>query len=1115
MSGHTAVGKQWTALSTIGGWRCRFLTAVSGGKDSTRFIFVIGLLVLGILCAGGVTAQPGGAPPGPPSGPPGGPPSGPPTGETPPSTPPPAPAPETTSTEDKATEEDTGLQATVIDVSFPDQKLTEVADLLSTLGGVNINVSGSVDPKILVNYSVKTEKTIRQVLDDLASLYDLWVDTAPDGSVTIRPGKEKPTKAEDIKEKTFPVRFSRPSEILDLVRTFLSSSEKADAIALDSQKVIVVRDIPEALARIEEFLNRVDIPKQSTVFPILYGDPQEIADIIKERLPDLEEGALTVDVANSQIIVKTTLENLAEIQLLIETLDVKKEIRVFTVSFHEVEDIVDMLEELNLLSEEGTLVSNEYTGKLIIQDTSERLDRIAEAIKVYDTPRPAVFVEAEIMDVNAAYSFGWSPTLTVGDVKSAARVGDDTGTVLLDDEMIVNLAGTDAFSFAALDAGTLLAELQAKESDSDSKTIASPRLIVERGEEARLNVGSEEPIGVRSYSNSIYNQSDIVTQRVREVGIRLIVEAMNISERGYTELYIGLENSSVPPDGRIDIGGGTTGLRVLTANIETTAVLKDGRTLAVGGLLTRDYSQSSGGTPFLNRVPLIRYFFSNLAKADTKRKLLLFVTPHILNLDSPTQKYMQDEDAFAQLEGKRKVTIGKDSGLAGIEDLTGSATEISSEEGETDEGKWVNVGGKWGFYDENGRFVDRTSEFMGAIAQEGEGEGQEKITLTPNGKESEASTASQLLRQLKEPALPAQPALQPEVPVIKEEAPAPPVEPVELKKEAVPTPEKAPEATEPQPKPSPKVGEVLSGEASVSAMRGSANSIGKFKGSLRDLIRRVGSESGVKRFGISRSIDQKTFDSEVEIDATGKTFDQIMKEGLEKKGLNLRYRKSDPPQILKTESNETSSPPPASGTPAAPAPPAPTAPPAGPPSTQPQSKAIFEGDDPWTESPASRGWNPQDRPGASESGDWSTLSGTQASAGRSPAPTQQREPWEVSYQSDHASAPRSYQSLSAPAGFERMNQPPTMTEDAWDQLLDGYTPSDINQEDLSSDTIAGPARHTEVRTAPRRGNPNLNPPTKVSAEPASMVVSHSKSEVPKKKGAWSKIKKLLTPGRQE
>ncbi len=74
-----------------------------------------------------------------------------------------------------------GLDTPIADVSFPNQKLTEVADLLSTLGGVNINVSGSVDSKIRINYVVKTEKTIRQIVDDLGELYNLTIDYRPDG----------------------------------------------------------------------------------------------------------------------------------------------------------------------------------------------------------------------------------------------------------------------------------------------------------------------------------------------------------------------------------------------------------------------------------------------------------------------------------------------------------------------------------------------------------------------------------------------------------------------------------------------------------------------------------------------------------------------------------------------------------------------------------------------------------------------------------------------------------------------------------------------------------------------------------------------------------------------
>ncbi len=1148
MSGHTAVGKQWTALSTIGGWRHRFLTAISGGRYSTLFLLIV-LLVLGVFCAEGVFAQPAGAPPGPPPGGRG--PGGPPPGGPPAGGPPSAPADTAVSTSSEAASTESGeseakgMSTPIIDVSFPDQKLTEVADLLSTLGGVNINVAGNVDPKILVNYSVKTEKTIRQVLDDLASLYQLYIDTAPDGSVTIRPGSDKPTKAEDIKEKTFPVRFSRPSEILDLVRQFLSSSPSADAIALDSQKSILVRDIPEALARVEEFLNRVDIPKQSTVFPIMYGDAQEIADIIKERLPDLEEGALTVDTANSQLIVKTNLENLAEIQLLIETLDVKKEIRVFTVSFHEVEDVVDMLEELNLLSEEGTVVSNEYTGKLIIQDTPERLDRIAEAIKAYDTPRPAVFVEAEIMDVAAEYKFSWDPTVTIGDaVGNSATVGDDTGTVLADGQSIMNLAGSGSFSFATLDAGKYLAELQANESDEDTKTIASPRLIVERGEEARLTVGSEEPIGVSSYTSTYSTSNNYVTQRTREVGIRLIVEAMNISERGYTELYLGLENSSVPEDGRVLIGGDTYGLRVLTQNIETTAVLKDGRTLAVGGLFTRDTSQSSAGTPFLNRVPVIRYFFSTLAKADSKRKLLLFITPHIINLDSPTQKFMQDEDAFSKLEGKSTTTVGKDASLAGIEDTSGLSTETAGEFEAPAEEKWVNVGGKWGFYDKDGQFVDRTAEFTSAFGKEGEAEGTEAAPQASNLKESAAPAASGLLRQLTEPAVtpgqaaPAEAAPTEAAPTAPEASPEPKAEAVQPKKEPATTSgkptttEKPAPTTEAQPKTTPKVAEVLSGEAAMSAMRGSSNSIGKFKGTLHDLIRKVGDDSGVKRFGISKSIDRTVFDSEIEIDTTGKTYDQVMKEVLQKQGLEIRYRKADPPQIYKAASKESTKPaptttapatPPAAPTapaptaPAAPAPAAPTAAPVEAPAAQPQTKA-FGNEDPWSEPPASRGWTPVEEPASSRGQKWSTLSGSQASAGEvysAPAPTPQKESWEVSYQSNDSLTPGRPHRLSAPAGFERQNQPPSMSEDAWGRLLDGQTPGEPSQTRLPSGAVVTPARYSQPQTTTSRGASGVYQSSTVPAEPASLLISQSKPVTPEKKGAWNKIKKLFTPGRKE
>jgi type II secretory pathway component GspD/PulD (secretin) len=1019
-----------------------------------------------------------------------------------------------------AGEETKGFETEVSDLTLQGSTLPELVDLLATLGGISINVAGSVEPKLTVNLNVKTPKTLRQVLDDLANQYNLYIDyqTQPGGAL-IRPASEKPTKTETILEHTFPLRFNRPSELIDLVRNFLSDRPQADALPLDAEKAIVVRDIPEAIARIEEFLNRVDIPKQSTVFPILYGKAEEIANLIKERLPDLEEGAITVDTANSQLIVKTTLENLAEIQLLIETLDIKKEIRVFTISFHDVEDVVGVLEDLELLSEEATIAANENTGRLIIQDTPDHLDRIAEAIAAYDTPRPAVFVEAEILDVNADYNFNWNPSLTFSD-GIPGETKFSAGSDLFSGQRILNIAGTGSFEFAALDAGNVLARLKATESDTDAQTIASPRILVERGEESRLNVGSEEPIGVRSFSNStlVGTSRDIVTQRVREVGVRLIIFARNISDKGYVELEVGLENSR--PGARIDIGGGTTGLQVFTTNVETVAVLKDGRTLAVGGLLQRNQSTSSGGTPFLNRVPLIRYFFSNLARSDNRRKLLLFITPHILNVDTPLKKY-REENAGGP------VTLGEEKHGKTVQGETLSPTSKEwSKEGET---QWINRNGKWGYLDQDGRFVDRTDLFLGAYQKEGEKEQpvvarpipangpsasellkglEEAPPESPQETEAAHSKAKEVLKKAPAPEkLPVE--LAPPKP--EEEKPAPPDVPEKAEEAPAPTtpPAPSPSAEPPQaeaPSPSPRAPRLpskpaVTGEAAVKALKTSADSVGKFKGTLRDLIQRVRSDTGVQ-FSINSQINRSLFDAPIEVDGTGKTYDQLMQQALDPHGMVYRGRKTEPPQIL----NKTSgAPAPIKAAPAPPPQPAPAPP------SQPQSRANTSQDDPWAEPPVAGGWASQGKRHAGQglaSEEWTALSSTlkKKPVNTGPAPSPQTEDWEEPLQTEEPVAPSSGRRLSPPSGFELRSSAQSVSNEEWDRMLNATAPG-LGSADSSAPSPV--SRHTALSSRASQVPVNPGP----SAAPASYVrptgAELSSTTHAKKKGAWSKLKGLF------
>ncbi len=808
----------------------------------------------------------------------------------------------------EAGEQGTGLETLVEDLNVAGDNLRELVELLATFGETNINVVGTV-PQTKVHVILKN-KTIRQILGELEVQYNLFIDYQ-DGNTLIRPGSERPQEELKLIEKDFRLNFSRPSEVEELVTPLLSNLPNAAIQAIDDLKVIRVSDIEEAVARIEAFINQIDIPQQSHVFRILYADAEEVASIILERLPDLEETAITVDIANSQLIVRTTLENLNEIQLLIETLDIRKEIRVFHISFHEVEDVIAILEDLELLSPEATIAPNEFTGKIIIQDTPERLDRIAEAIRAYDQPRPLVFFEAEILDVNADYNFDWNPTLSLQDsARQLTGSSSDDINIIQDGNTFLEVSGSGAFEYQHLEAGDYLAALQTMESDSDVQTIASPRVLVEMREEARLNVGSEEPFGVRSFTTSFTGVgSDFVTQRVREVGVRLIIYVRNISEAGYVEMELGMENSSL--GGRVDIGGDTQGLRVLTTNVETVAMIKDGRTLAVGGLVQRMESENSGGTPFLNKVPVIRYFFSTLSTQDTRRKLLLFVTPHILNVDSPMDKFRDEGGESYSVLGSDEFDIGKVN-TANFVDSPAAGSQ------------WVNRGDRWGFINSDGRFVDQTDIFLSAYSAEEE-PAADQMTFEDNA-EPGGPSAKELLDQLDGNGE-YQPELAPEPNAGETLTEDPEKVQVDSTDIQPATPRPVPQKSSAKGGPS-RYGRPLVGQEAMDALNSKADSLGQFEGSLKDLILKIQQQTGVNP-GVSNLEDHEI---QVQVNGKGKTYLDVLREGLAPHGMMVQRRENRPPLLRSVPTKPVEKP---------------AAPPTQPaPSSEPQSRVIPKSD-PW------------------------------------------------------------------------------------------------------------------------------------------------------------------------
>ncbi|MCP4494991.1 MAG: hypothetical protein GY820_47970 [Gammaproteobacteria bacterium] len=65
-----------------------------------------------------------------------------------------------------------------------------------------------------------------------------------------------------------------------------------------------------------------------------------------------------------------------------------------------------------------------------------------------------------------------------------------------------------------------------------------------------------------------------------------------------------------------------------STSVSATAVLKFGETLILSGLSEFENDYSKNGVPFLKSIPIIQYFFSTNVELQTKKSVIILLTPH-------------------------------------------------------------------------------------------------------------------------------------------------------------------------------------------------------------------------------------------------------------------------------------------------------------------------------------------------------------------------------------------------------------------------------------------------------------------------------------------------------
>lgn len=284
--------------------------------------------------------------------------------------------------------------------------------------------------------------------------------------------------------------------------------------------------------------------------------------------------------------------------------------------------------ELSLVgADDVRVVADEINNQVLISAPKQMQDSFAKLIDQLDRRRPQVWIKATIVSVADQETFELAfetQLINAGGTGGAFQTGfglTPTGTGGFVDPAALSPG------LAGLTGGVILSEylpiaLNAVATETDTRIVSEPQLLVNDNEEASITSNTQQP-------TSSVSQGESTTQTsfggFEEAGTSLTVTP-RISEGGFMTLEYEIELSNFV--GSASVAGLPPAREERSVN-GSVSVPSDA-TIVIGGITTTELSNSVSKVPILGDIPLIGQLFRSDSESVDDRVLYVFITPQIM-----------------------------------------------------------------------------------------------------------------------------------------------------------------------------------------------------------------------------------------------------------------------------------------------------------------------------------------------------------------------------------------------------------------------------------------------------------------------------------------------------
>jgi len=537
-------------------------------------------------------------------------------------------------------------------INYVNADLSDVIRSLATELGVNVMLTDV--PTRRITFQAPQPVPVPQVGAVLEAILEsqglVIVQTGPVAQVMpeekkpatgpVRVGKDFPSPPPlGLVTQIVPLEYIQAEEGVTLLRQVAGKSARIEVVPRSNAVLITDRGV--SIARYVDLLRQLDVKTggeaglRTYVYPLKHASAAELAATLgqlfgaavsgpagRQRVQALEGRSLSDELRSMRQREVESFQQRAQTPQVVTAPQVAESAQT---------------EVRGLVGRTAIVPPDQATNSLVIRTAPPNFPLLQETIQQLDVRPPQVLLEVLIAEVTldrpSQWGINWQ-VFTSDDSTRHATVG--VGPPNFGDSALAGLQGLGVriIRLASVDVRAILQALATK---TNVQVLSTPRILALNNEQARILVGSAVPFT----SSTLTGLNAFVNQVVqfRNVGTQLTV-VPTVNNDGYVTFRVLQEVSALSAQ---TIAAAQNAPVITTREAETSAIVKTGHTVVIGGLIGESEQVTESGVPILKDVPLLGYLFKSRRVARSRTEIAIFLTPYVVYTDEQADSLMQRE----------------------------------------------------------------------------------------------------------------------------------------------------------------------------------------------------------------------------------------------------------------------------------------------------------------------------------------------------------------------------------------------------------------------------------------------------------------------------------------